>query len=538
MAVVKMGQVKTTLHRSIAYIINPSKTEGGTLVSANYTEDVADPVRMADAMLESLDKTAGGRREDGVLAHHVIQSFSPEDSRTLTPRQVHELGVAFADEITGGEYQYVIATHVDREHLHNHIVICAANTSTRHKMRVRRDTLGRWRAVSDRLCVEHGLDVLPERTGPELRRESDPPHAGETDGGMPPARHSMRTERHGVTLAELYASAKGDAVKDRIRLAIDAAASAADGFDAFARELRRGGVTVSVRGRHLTFTDAASGMRVRDVRLGRAYDEANIMARIGSHAVAPISFNRKMIAERSDGALRVWLPGSHRRLSMTIPMMQVVRDGETYRAYLPAGAQHVVVDRRGRYALRLTSDGLYEYFARPPARLETAVRDRPFMPGKSEAQRRWYLIQARRLDQLQDMADELSAAGRLARRDVSLEDAIADIRGRIAVEREAFQAALVAFSEPASPQDVDGTTIPKDEVQDADAPARTNASASSSAPDNPIYPDGNQRTPDPAELRLRERRLDRLAHELDILQRLKARARRHEGQPRHVRQPE
>ncbi|MCH9275873.1 relaxase/mobilization nuclease domain-containing protein [Bifidobacterium amazonense] len=242
-----MSQITATLHKAIAYITNPAKTEQGLLVSSTFSDERLDSAVMARRMLATIERSAGGERGNGVLAHHVVQSFSPEDSRRMTARQLHELGIRFADEFTGGEYAYVIATHVDRGHTHNHIIICATSDVTFRKMRTKPGTtIRRLREISDRLCAEHGLNVLPELRPERGRR------------------------RHGVSLAELYASAKGDAIKDRIRAAIDTVAGSALDFDSFSRELRRAGVTVAVRGRHLTFTDVASGLRVRDMRLGRA----------------------------------------------------------------------------------------------------------------------------------------------------------------------------------------------------------------------------------------------------------------------------
>ena len=475
MAVVKMMQIKSTLHKAIIYITDPGKTENGALVSTNYTDATGSPTLMADAMLMSIDMTAGGRRTGGVLAHHVVHSLSPEDSKHITSQQMHELGITFADEITNGEYQYVIATHVDRDHLHNHIIICASNTVTRRKMRVQKNTLSKWRAISDRLCKERGLNVLPER----------------------------RKQRHGMSLAELYASAKGDAIKDRMRLAIDMAAGTASDFDSFSRALRREGVTVTVRGRRLTFTDVASGMRVKDVRLGRAYDELNIMARIGRHTVTPISFNRRMIAEQTDSVVRVWLPGTRRQLLITIPLAYIVRNGDTYRAYLPAASQQVITGRQGRYVKRVPTEDLYGYFSRPPTLLEPAARERmPITVGKSEAQRRWYVVQAQRLDRLRDLTDELNTASRLVEDHVTVDDAIGALMTRIEAERDGFQAMLVALSEEL---DHEGTG-------DAGGELAT-------------------------ELREREQRLDALARELDTLQRVRGQALQ-DRQRRRVRQPE
>ena len=480
MAVVNMSQITVTLHKAIAYITNPDKTEQGTLVSANFSDDATNPAELARRMMDTVEQSTGGNRANGVLAHHVIQSFSPEDSRRVTARELHELGVRFADEFTGGEYRYVIATHVDRGHTHNHIIICATSDVTFRKMRTKPGvTISRLREISDRLCQEAGLDVLPE---------------------LKPARERRR---HGVSFAELYASAKGDAIKDRIRAAIDTAAGASTDFDSFVHELNSAGVTVIVRGRHLTFTDMASGLRVRDVKLGRAYDELNIMARIGRHTVMPISFNRRMIAERTGNAMRVWLPGTRRRLLITIQLTRIVRDGDTYRAYLPAASQQVVTGWRGRYAKQVRAEDLYGYFSRPPTQLEPAVHERMTVAiGKSDAQRRWYAMQARRLDELNRLADELNATGRLAASDAAVDDTIAETTRRIEAEREAFQAALVAAC------DTDET--------DGGGPLSDDAVI---------------------ELRERERRLDELARELDTLRRVRAQA-QHVKQRRRIRQPE
>lgn len=460
MAVVKMKQIKTTLHKSIAYVTDPAKTRGGELASSNYADDVSDAVLLADRMLATIDSTPNGRRKDGVLAHHVIQSFSHGDSRRLGPAKLHAIGVEFADEITGGAHQYVIATHVDREHTHNHIIICAASQLTRRKMRVTKDTLASWRAVSDRLCREHGLDVLPERR-PDRRR-------------------------YGASLAELYASAKGDAVKDRIRTAVDLAAGAADGFETFARILPEHGVRVSVRGTHLTFLDVTTGMRVRDVRLGRAYDETNIMARIGRVTVLPISFNRSMIAESGDGMMRVWMPGTRRRKSVAIPETCVVGDGVTYRAYLSSTAPVTVMDRHGGHARRTDAFSLYEHFSRLPVRaLPLAGTLVPATLGKSEAQHRWHEMQAARFDRLDDLAAQLNTASRLARDGVGVDDAIRDADRRLMQEHDAFQAMLIALDDEATAH---GGTPPADMVE---------------------------------ELRWREARVETASRELDVLHRIR-----------------
>lgn len=129
MAVVKLGlPVKSNLdgpYGAMAYIIKPAKTDGGRLVSSNYERTRTDYDALAEPMLEDNRRSPQGIRKDSRLAYHIKLSFSPDDP--VTPERVHELGVEFARRITGGEYRFVVATHTDRHHLHDHIMVCAAS---------------------------------------------------------------------------------------------------------------------------------------------------------------------------------------------------------------------------------------------------------------------------------------------------------------------------------------------------------------------------------------------------------------------------
>ena len=381
MAVAKMNQIRTTLDKSIAYILRIGRPDPPACASCDYSDDLSDASALAARMLEDLE-ACPGHREGGVLAHHLIQSFSPDDP--VTPRMAHEIGVRLAEGFAPG-HRYVIATHADRAHVHNHIIVCAAGPDGR-KLRTRPgETVGRLRELSDRLCREYGLSVIPEREAP-VRAPS---------------------------LGELHASMRGESVKDRIRLAVERAAAGSGDFDGFVRLLRESGVGLKARGNRLTFTDLATGMRVRDARLGRGWDEWSIMTRIGRTVLKPIGFGEKL-ADGGDGTvMRVRLPGTGGRLMIAVPLTQVVRDGRTYRAYLPDRMRIPVMDRRGRYAGVLEGEELYRFFARPAIRIDAPARERdplPFVPGKTDAQRRYFLAEARGLAELDGLARELNLA--------------------------------------------------------------------------------------------------------------------------------
>lgn len=182
MAIVKLGRkIKTNLPGTLAYVINPAKTDGGRFVYASYSGERQDAGKLAGPMILDLESCANGMREGSVLALHLKHSFAPDEN--VTPERAHEMGIALAEAITGGEYRYVVSTHLDRNHLHNHIVICTANRRTRRKMRLTRGSIDQWRAVSDELCRREGLATLDNPSVDAGSRENR--HAADhgTDAG-------------------------------------------------------------------------------------------------------------------------------------------------------------------------------------------------------------------------------------------------------------------------------------------------------------------------------------------------------------------
>ena len=179
-------QIKTpaNLKRAVNYILNEAKTlVPGTaesnldfplvyhdgelqmkLVSGNGFSDfsVADEEMVMTKLAAAFKKGDDDLKElssgKQVLAHHIIQSFSPDDN--LTPEQVHEIGRQTMLELTGGNYEFVIATHTDKDHLHNHIILNTTNTSTLKKFRWEKKTLKNLRAISDKYAARYGAKII------------------------------------------------------------------------------------------------------------------------------------------------------------------------------------------------------------------------------------------------------------------------------------------------------------------------------------------------------------------------------------------
>lgn len=97
-------------------------------------------------------------RKNTVLAHHLIQSFSPDD--TLTPEKIHEIGYQTVMELTGGEYEFVIATHVDKEHIHNHIIFNSTNLKNGKAFRWQKGTKKVFENISDKIASKEGAKII------------------------------------------------------------------------------------------------------------------------------------------------------------------------------------------------------------------------------------------------------------------------------------------------------------------------------------------------------------------------------------------
>ena len=150
----RLNLLKSTLSKALDYIQNPDKTDGKMLVSSfGCSYETAD-IEFAFTLSQALDKGNN-------LAHHLIQSFEPGE---VDYEKAHEIGRQLADAVTKGQHEYVLTTHIDKGHIHNHIIFCAVNFVDHHKYVSNKRTYYGIRNISDRLCRENGLSVVvPEK---------------------------------------------------------------------------------------------------------------------------------------------------------------------------------------------------------------------------------------------------------------------------------------------------------------------------------------------------------------------------------------
>lgn len=146
------------LKNALDYITDPEKTRDYELVSGQLLQvpENATDEMMATRNLAQLVGHAVPKNER--LAWHLIQSFDPNDQ--LTPEQVHEIGVRTMKQIVGETTEFVIATHIDKAHIHNHIIFNAIDSKTLQRFHANKKDLALWREISDRVSEEYGAKIL------------------------------------------------------------------------------------------------------------------------------------------------------------------------------------------------------------------------------------------------------------------------------------------------------------------------------------------------------------------------------------------
>ena len=150
MAYTKIHAITATVHKAVDYICNPDKTDEGILISSYG----CSPETAAYDFKFALSKT---KQSDPNKAYHLIQSFLPSE---VSYKEAHQIGVELADKLLEGKYSYVVSTHIDKGHVHNHIIFCAADNINHEKYHDCKKTYYNIRSLSDNLCREHELSVI------------------------------------------------------------------------------------------------------------------------------------------------------------------------------------------------------------------------------------------------------------------------------------------------------------------------------------------------------------------------------------------
>ena len=231
------------MSKAIAYILNPEKTDEKLLVSSYGCAS-----ETAAREFEWTRRIAGqkGMNPVRIIARHVIQSFEIGE---VTPELAHEIGKQFADEILGGKYEYVLTTHIDKDHVHNHLIFNAVDFVDYHAYKSYKRIYYDMREVSDRLCKENGLSVIPP------------------------------SQNKGMSYKEYTEAKRGTSWKQKLKQTIDRLVITAKDYDDFLRLMQEAGYEIKP-GKYISFRAEGQERFTRSKTIGENYTEERIKERI------------------------------------------------------------------------------------------------------------------------------------------------------------------------------------------------------------------------------------------------------------------
>ena len=231
------------MSKAIAYILNPEKTDE-KLLDSSYgcaSETAAREFEWTRKIAEQK-----GMNPVRIIARHVIQSFEIGE---VTPELAHEIGKQFADEILGGKYEYVLTTHIDKDHVHNHLIFNAVDFVDYHAYKSYKRIYYDMREVSDRLCKENGLSVIPP------------------------------SQNKGMGYKEYTEAKRGTSWKQKLKQTIDRIVITAKDYDDFLRLMQEAGYEIKT-GKYISFRAKGQERFTRSKTIGENYTEERIKERI------------------------------------------------------------------------------------------------------------------------------------------------------------------------------------------------------------------------------------------------------------------
>ena len=231
------------MSKAIAYILNPEKTDEKLLVSSYgcASETAAREFEWTRKIAEQK-----GMNPVRIIARHVIQSFEIGE---VTPELAHEIGKQFADEILGGKYEYVLTTHIDKDHVHNHLIFNAVDFVNYHAYKSYKRIYYDMREVSDRLCKENGLSVIPP------------------------------SQNKGMGYKEYTEAKRGTSWKQKLKQTMDRLVITAKDYDDFLRLMQEAGYEIKT-GKYISFRAKGQERFTRSKTIGENYTEERIKERI------------------------------------------------------------------------------------------------------------------------------------------------------------------------------------------------------------------------------------------------------------------
>ena len=252
MAVTKIHPIEKTLYLALDYIMNEDKTDEKILISSFACNPKTAHLEFTQTKKECNSKAK-------ILARHLIQAFAPEET---TPEQAHQIGLDLCERVLQGKYEYVLTTHIDKGHLHNHILFNNVSFETGKAYQSNKRSYHQIRTVSDNLCRENGLSVIDENY----------------------KKFKNRYSTNGKNYMEYTEFKRGNSWKSKLQLAIDKAVLKSKTYEEFLKTMEDFGYEIKI-GKYLSFRhkdkrDNGRFTRAKASTLGEDYTKERIKERI------------------------------------------------------------------------------------------------------------------------------------------------------------------------------------------------------------------------------------------------------------------
>ena len=243
----KNQTVKECIKFHIDYAKNPEKTQNGLLVSAYECnpETATEEFLISKKMYEMITKRSQPKDKDNI-SYMLMQSFKPEE---ITPQKAHEIGYQFAYEFTKGEHQFVVSTHTDKEHIHNHVEFNSTSLDCTHKFNAYKQWGISAQKLSDKICKEHCLSTIKE------------------------------PQQKGKHYAEWKAKKENKSWKQALKNTIDEIIPQSKDFEDFMENMRKQGYEVK-QGKQISFRAVGQNRFTRMKTLGVEYTEIAVTEKI------------------------------------------------------------------------------------------------------------------------------------------------------------------------------------------------------------------------------------------------------------------
>lgn len=252
MAITKIHPIKSTLKIALDYIMNSDKTDGKILISSLNCNPITAHLEFEQTKIECNSKAK-------VLARHLIQSFFPGET---TAEEAHQIGIELCDKILKGKYEYVLTTHIDKGHIHNHILFNNVSFETGKAYQSNKKTYHQIRNHSDNLCRKYKLSVIDEDY----------------------VKFKEKYKTNGKSYKEYIEFKKGKSWKHKLQIAIDHTINKANSYENFLKLMEEYGYEIKL-GKYLSFRHKKQGekgrfIRARETTLGKDYTKEKIKERI------------------------------------------------------------------------------------------------------------------------------------------------------------------------------------------------------------------------------------------------------------------